>query len=78
MDIQQLVKAANQIGAYFAIYPDQEQARQEITRHLTNFWTPHMRAAIRDHVASGAAHDLSPLAAAAVQVLPPAAASSPR
>ena len=69
MDIQQLVKAANQIGRYFETYSDQELARQEFARHLESFWTPRMRAAIRKHVATCEAHGLSSLACAAVQGL---------
>ncbi len=69
MDIQNLVKMANQIGCYFAAYPDQELARQEVASHLQRFWDPRMRTAIRNHVASCEAHGLSPLVSAAVRDL---------
>ena len=69
MDIQHIVRMANQIGSYFAAYPDAELARQEIAGHLRRFWEPRMRAAIRDHLASAEAHGLSPLVAAAVRDL---------
>lgn len=80
MNIAQLVKMANQIGGYFATYPDQALARQEIAGHLQRFWNPRMRAALRQHVAGCEHSGLSPLVAAAVHELddPLVATSPPR
>jgi len=71
MDIQNLVKMANQIGRYFEPWPDRAAARREVADHLTRFWDPRMRAALAGHLAaSGAASGLQPLAADAVAALP--------
>ncbi len=69
MDIPNLVKMANQIGQFFAAWPDGDAARQEIAGHLQRFWDPRMRTALRDHLASAEAHGLAPLVAAAVRDL---------
>ncbi len=49
MDIQHLVKMANQIGQFFEAEPDREQAILDIGTHLKRFWDPRMRAAILAH-----------------------------
>ena len=41
---------ANQIGSFFATYPDAEQAREDIANHLKRFWTPSMCKQIAGHV----------------------------
>lgn len=46
MNIQQLVRMANQIGAFFATMPDQEKALVGIAEHLRKFWEPRMRREI--------------------------------
>lgn len=69
MDIQHLVKMANQIGSFFAAYPDSELAKQEIAGHVKRFWDPRMRAAIRGHLENSGVHGLSPLVAAALRDL---------
>lgn len=50
MDIQNLIKMANQIGGYFSSYPDQQEASKEIATHLERFWAPSMRMQLIDHV----------------------------
>ncbi len=44
MNRHNLVRMANQIGAFFESFPDREQAREEIANHLLRFWEPRMRA----------------------------------
>lgn len=50
MDIQQLIKMANQIGTFFETLPDETEALHGIAGHLQKFWTPGMRAQMLDHV----------------------------
>jgi len=38
MDIEKLIKMANQIGDFFEANPDEEEAKKEIARHLHKFW----------------------------------------
>lgn len=65
MHIDYLVKMANDIGQFFAVYPDTPETEQEITSHLQRFWTPDMRATLRDYVAQGGT-GLTPQVARAV------------
>ena len=46
MDIVQLTRMANQIGAFFAAMPHREQAIDDIASHLQKFWEPRMRRAL--------------------------------
>jgi formate dehydrogenase subunit delta len=41
-----LIKMANQIGAFFETMADRQQARMDIARHLRSFWAPRMRHAL--------------------------------
>lgn len=46
MDIENLVKMANDIGNFFAADPDRETAVAGVVDHLQKFWEPRMREAI--------------------------------
>ena len=50
MDIQNLVKMANQIGAFFEAMPDRPQAMQDIAGHIKRSWDPRMRQAILQYL----------------------------
>ena len=50
MNIHHLVTMANQIGSFFASYPDQEEASSEIANHLQRFWAPQMRRQLLEHI----------------------------
>lgn len=53
MNVQHLVKMANQIGSFFETEPDHQQAVQDIASHIKRFWEPRMRRAILSHLESG-------------------------
>jgi formate dehydrogenase subunit delta len=55
MHIENLVKMANQIGAFFEAEPDKDQAMKDIASHLKRFWDPRMRSAIIAHIDQGGA-----------------------
>lgn len=44
-----LVRMANQIAAFFRSYPE-EEAVAGIHKHIVAFWTPKMRANLRDYM----------------------------
>lgn len=67
MNIHQLVGMANQIGTFFASYPDQEEASGEIATHLQRFWAPRMRRQLLDHVAEHGGKGLDPAVLASIQ-----------
>jgi len=70
MDVPNLVKMANQIGQFFAAWPDREAARKEVANHLTRFWDPRMRAALLAHMdATAGASGLDPLVADSIRLL---------
>ncbi len=64
-DIDHLIMMANDIGAYFAGYQDQDEAVDGVANHLRNFWEARMRREIVDYVAKGG-DELSPLVREAV------------
>jgi formate dehydrogenase subunit delta len=53
MNLERLVKMANQIGDFFESMPDQQQARSEIAAHLRRFWEPRMRRQLIEAVDAG-------------------------
>jgi len=70
MDVEKLVRMANQIAANIDYGPDKDKLADTVADHLTRFWTPEMRAAIIDGHRRKI-FDLSPLAARAVEKLVP-------
>ena len=50
MQIETLIKMANQVGDFFAADPDKAQANIEIANHLNRFWTLDMRQQIAKYV----------------------------
>lgn len=50
MNIDRLIKMANQIGTFFETIPDRDQALQEIAGHLEKFWDPRMRQQLLQHL----------------------------
>jgi formate dehydrogenase subunit delta len=68
MDIDKLVKMANQIAANSDYGPDKDKVAAVVADHLTRFWTPAMRAAVIDGRRKNLI-ELSPVAARAVEKL---------
>ena len=48
MDVEKLVRMANQIAANFEYGPDKDKAAVSVAEHLRRYWTPSMRAQIID------------------------------
>jgi formate dehydrogenase subunit delta len=46
MDIQHLVKMANDIASFFEAEPDTSKGAKGVAEHLKNFWDPRMRREI--------------------------------
>jgi formate dehydrogenase subunit delta len=53
MDIEKLVKMANDIGNFFNAEPDREAAVSGVADHLHKFWDPRMRSALLAHYQAG-------------------------
>ncbi|MDP8567461.1 formate dehydrogenase subunit delta [Methylophilus aquaticus] len=67
MDIEKLIKMANQIGDFFEANPDAEDAKLEIAGHLKKFWNSVMIKAIVAHVQQQQGAGLHPRVVAAIQ-----------
>jgi hypothetical protein len=68
VDVDKLVRMANQIAANLDYGPDKEKVAAAAAEHLKRFWSSTMRAAIVEGH-SKKVLDLSPLAARAVEIL---------
>ena len=60
MDIENLVKMANQIGAFFVTMPDYDQASDDLANHIKRSWEPRMRKALLAHIANNDNTGLDP------------------
>ncbi len=60
MNATQLIKMANQIGAFFASQPDPGHARSDFAQHLKRQWDPQMRMALYAHLDATAGKGLNP------------------
>jgi len=52
LDVDRLVKMANQIALNLRVHPHDDAVR-ETAAHLRSFWTPAMRRRLADHAAAG-------------------------
>jgi formate dehydrogenase subunit delta len=50
MDNSNLIKMANNIGAFFKSEPDRAVAISGVEQHIRNFWEPRMRKQIVQYV----------------------------
>ena len=66
MKIDNLVTMANQIGTFFASYPDQDEASTEIANHLQRYWAPRMRIQLYAHIDACDAEGLAPIVVSAI------------
>ena len=53
MDNSNLIKMANNIGAFFQYEPDRELAIHGVEQHIRNFWEPRMRKQIIEYTQAG-------------------------
>jgi formate dehydrogenase subunit delta len=70
MDIHHLVKMANQIGDFFAPYPDRDEVVKSIAVHLKNSWDPRMRRQIIEYVNQDGTDLKEPVRAAILSLAP--------
>lgn len=69
MHAENLIKMANQIGAFFEAMPDHDEAVSDIVRHLKNSWEPRMRNALLQHLAEQGDAELKPIVRDALVLL---------
>ena len=61
MNIDNLVTMANQIGTFYASFPDREEARTGIALHIERYWAPRMRSRLFQHVDAERGAGLDPI-----------------
>ncbi len=76
MNVDNLVKMANEIASFFATESPPERAPRDVATHLRRYWEPRMRLAMLEHYRRGAA-GLTDLARAGVAILAAEAAAQP-
>jgi formate dehydrogenase subunit delta len=74
MNVDHLIKMANEISAFFAAEPDKEQAARDVASHIRRFWEVRMRKEIVEHYRRGAG-GLDDLARAAIALIAAESAS---
>ncbi len=52
---QTVVRLANRIGEFFAVFPDREEAIEGVANHIRKFWEPRMRRQLYAHLDGPAA-----------------------
>jgi formate dehydrogenase subunit delta len=77
MNIDLLIKMANEIGEFFATASDPEQAARDVAAHLRRYWEPRMRAQILDYYEERQGAGLTELAKSGIAVLHAAARPKP-
>ncbi len=68
MQVDSLVRMANQIGTFFEAMPDRPEALDGIAQHLKKFWEPRMRRALLAHLDATNASDVMPMVAEAIRL----------
>ena len=58
MNPANLIKMANQIGAFFEAMPDHEQAARDVASHILRTWEPRMRSHFLEHIAAAGEAEL--------------------
>jgi formate dehydrogenase subunit delta len=69
MNPANLIKMANQIGAFFEAMPDREQAVKDIAAHILKNWDPRMRLALHTHLSNNDDVMLSPMVREALHLV---------
>jgi len=64
-----LIKMANQIGAFFDAMPDHEQAVKDVAAHIQKNWEPRMRTALHNHITQAGDRELSPIVRDALHIV---------
>lgn len=59
MNNDNLIRMANQIGAFFETMPDRAEALQDLAMHLKKFWDPRMRRALLELIENNGGDGIS-------------------
>jgi formate dehydrogenase subunit delta len=78
MNIDLLIKMANEIGEFFAGTTDSQQAARDVANHLKRYWEPRMRAQMLTYYRQRSGAGLTDLAKHAVALLDEASRAPPQ
>lgn len=68
MNVEHLVRMANQIGAFFETMPDRQQAMADVASHLKRSWEPRMRRELLAYIDKEGGPELNPIVLEAVRL----------
>ncbi|PFH10802.1 formate dehydrogenase subunit delta [Collimonas sp. PA-H2] len=68
MNLEHLVKMANQIGSFFETMPDRPQAMTDLITHLKRSWEPRMRRELLAYVDQQGGAELMPIVREAIRL----------
>jgi formate dehydrogenase subunit delta len=77
MNIDLLIKMANEIGEFFTTASDPGQAARDVANHIRRYWEPRMRAQMLDYYEQRQGAGLTELAKGGVALLHAAARPTP-
>lgn len=66
MNLDNLITMANQIGTFFASFPDREEAQTGIATHIQRYWAPRMRVRLYQHIDGAGGIGIAPIVLAAI------------
>jgi formate dehydrogenase subunit delta len=69
MNLDKLIRMANQIGAFFEAMPDRDQAVRDVANHLRRTWDPRMRTQLLATLGGAEETKLNPVVRDAVRML---------
>jgi len=64
-----LIKMANDIGAFFEAMPDQQQAAKDAASHIQKFWESRMQKALLAYIKTDGDGQLKPVMREAIKSL---------
>ena len=67
MNNDNLIRMANQIGAFFESMPDRQEASKDLATHIKKFWDPRMRRAFLELIDGNAGAQISDIVRTAVR-----------
>ena len=71
MNAENLIKMANDIGAFFEAMPNREQATQDVATHIKKFWEPRMQRSFLEYLKAHGDQELKPVVREAVREIRP-------
>ena len=69
MRAERLVSMANDIGHFFDVDPNKEEAAKSVANHITRYWDPRMRRQIVAHYREAGGAGLDPVPRSAIALL---------